>query len=222
MKKVSLLLFSLIFVAASCNAPKSAVNSSNDKKITPGLNVEQVVSEPQEYTASVIQVGGEGSDVITKSAYGEEAYLEANEYVETSFNSPKDIIWLSCKDGYFASKPKSITGNETFGLGLEPETTFGIVLSSNVKNQLSITCNKSVVKSEPIKTAPTVDNNGSSSLSNDNYYTNSQGNSVHSPAYSENGGVPAGASAKCADGTYSFSQSRQGTCSHHGGVVQYY
>ena len=30
---------------------------------------------------------------------------------------------------------------------------------------------------------------------------------------------PAGASAQCRDGTYSFSQSRRGTCSHHGGVA---
>lgn len=29
---------------------------------------------------------------------------------------------------------------------------------------------------------------------------------------------PAGASAKCRDGTYSFSTHRRGTCSHHGGV----
>jgi len=55
-----------------------------------------------------------------------------------------------------------------------------------------------------------------SGLSNDNSYINSQGNEVHSPAYSNS--VPAGASAICGDGTYSFSQSRRGTCSHHGGV----
>lgn len=59
----------------------------------------------------------------------------------------------------------------------------------------------------------------SSGLSNDNYYTNSAGNDVHSPAYSNT--VPAGATAKCGDGTYSFSQSRSGTCSHHGGVAQW-
>lgn len=58
-------------------------------------------------------------------------------------------------------------------------------------------------------------------LSNDNYYTNSAGNTVHSPAHSTDGGVPAGASARCADGTYSFSQSRRGTCSHHGGVAEW-
>ena len=60
-----------------------------------------------------------------------------------------------------------------------------------------------------------------SQLSKNHYYTNSNGQHVHSPAYST-GGVPAGASALCADGTYSFSQHRSGTCSHHGGVAQWY
>ncbi|MBU6415112.1 DUF3761 domain-containing protein [Patescibacteria group bacterium] len=32
---------------------------------------------------------------------------------------------------------------------------------------------------------------------------------------------PAGATAQCKDGTFSFSQSRSGTCSHHGGVSQW-
>lgn len=59
----------------------------------------------------------------------------------------------------------------------------------------------------------------SEGLSNDNYYTNVDGNQVHSPAYSDS--VPAGASAICGDGTYSFSQNRRGTCSHHGGVAQW-
>lgn len=30
--------------------------------------------------------------------------------------------------------------------------------------------------------------------------------------------APAGATAECRDGTFSFSQNRRGTCSHHGGV----
>jgi hypothetical protein len=56
-------------------------------------------------------------------------------------------------------------------------------------------------------------------LSNDNYYTNSSGNLVHAPAYAPS--VPAGATAQCVDGTYSFSQHRSGTCSHHGGVARW-
>lgn len=58
-------------------------------------------------------------------------------------------------------------------------------------------------------------------LSNNNSYTNIVGNQVHSPAYSSNGQVPAGATAQCNDGTYSFSQHHSGTCSGHGGVAQW-
>ncbi len=58
-------------------------------------------------------------------------------------------------------------------------------------------------------------------LSNNNSYTNSSGNEVHSPAYSNNGSVPSGATARCGDGTYSFSQHHRGTCSYHGGVAQW-
>ncbi len=48
-------------------------------------------------------------------------------------------------------------------------------------------------------------------------YVNSVGNTVCSPYSSPS--APAGATARCGDGTYSFSQSRSGTCSHHGGVA---
>jgi hypothetical protein len=34
-------------------------------------------------------------------------------------------------------------------------------------------------------------------------------------------GPPPGASAKCRDGTYSFSHHRRGTCSHHHGVAKW-
>jgi uncharacterized protein YraI len=51
------------------------------------------------------------------------------------------------------------------------------------------------------------------------YYTNSKGERVQSPTYYES--PPAGATAECWDGTYSFSQNRRGTCSHHGGVKRW-
>jgi hypothetical protein len=50
-------------------------------------------------------------------------------------------------------------------------------------------------------------------------YVNSQGHCVHRPMKADR--APAGATAKCRDGTYSFSQSRRGTCSWHGGVAQW-
>ena len=49
------------------------------------------------------------------------------------------------------------------------------------------------------------------------FYVNVDGKCVHRPEQADR--PPAGATAKCNDGTYSFSQHRQGTCSHHGGVA---
>src|ERR1700758_1423754 len=50
-------------------------------------------------------------------------------------------------------------------------------------------------------------------------YVNSKGQTVKRP---ENcSAAPQGATAQCRDGTYSFSRSRRGTCSHHGGVTKW-
>jgi len=50
-------------------------------------------------------------------------------------------------------------------------------------------------------------------------YVNSKGGTVKRP---ENcSAVPQGATAQCRDGSYSFSHSRSGTCSHHGGVAKW-
>lgn len=51
------------------------------------------------------------------------------------------------------------------------------------------------------------------------YYTNSNGSCVHDPTAAPE--APSGATALCGDGTYSFSQHRSGTCSHHGGVQRW-
>lgn len=53
-------------------------------------------------------------------------------------------------------------------------------------------------------------------LNKKHYYTNHYGERIQSPTYYSS--APSGATALCNDGTYSFSTSRRGTCSHHGGV----
>jgi hypothetical protein len=58
-----------------------------------------------------------------------------------------------------------------------------------------------------------------SSSCDGDYYRNSDGNCVHRP---QQAAAPLpGATARCNDGTYSFSQHRQGTCSGHRGVAQW-
>ncbi len=55
----------------------------------------------------------------------------------------------------------------------------------------------------------------------DGHYRNVDGKIIHSPSHTAGNRVPAGASAKCGDGSYSFSQHHRGTCSHHGGVEEW-
>lgn len=50
-------------------------------------------------------------------------------------------------------------------------------------------------------------------------YRNSDGNCIPRPQQAA--AAPAGATAQCSDGDYSFSQHRRGTCSGHGGVAQW-
>ena len=57
---------------------------------------------------------------------------------------------------------------------------------------------------------------GHSSFRPDAYYTNARGHSVHRPMLAS--ARASGATARCFDGSWSFSESHRGTCSHHGGV----
>jgi hypothetical protein len=58
-----------------------------------------------------------------------------------------------------------------------------------------------------------------SALDTHNTYLNHDGESVHSPARSRSGEIPDGATARCRDGTWSFSRHHSGTCSRHGSVA---
>lgn len=51
------------------------------------------------------------------------------------------------------------------------------------------------------------------------YYTNVSGHRIHRPVRTSS--KPIGATARCGDGSWSFSEHHQGTCSHHGGVTSW-
>ncbi|MGD1025863.1 MAG: DUF3761 domain-containing protein [Candidatus Sulfotelmatobacter sp.] len=78
-------------------------------------------------------------------------------------------------------------------------------------------------QSQPGTTPPAASNaksnTGKVDCTSNGTYVNSKGQTVQRP---ENcSGPPQGATAQCRDGSYSFSQSRRGTCSHHGGVAKW-
>lgn len=98
---------------------------------------------------------------------------------------------------------------------VQPSTQVAAPVVSQYVSKQTVPPQTSTVNKVPNAGSPA----DSSNLSNNNYYTNTYGNKVHSPAYSNS--IPSGASAQCRDGTYSFSQSRRGTCSGHGGVANW-
>jgi hypothetical protein len=71
----------------------------------------------------------------------------------------------------------------------------------------------------PAQRAPQQQQNRKPKCADNGSYVNSKGETVKRP---ENcSAAPQGATAQCRDGSYSFSQSRRGTCSHHGGVAKW-
>lgn len=58
--------------------------------------------------------------------------------------------------------------------------------------------------------------NGNVAVCRVGYYENVNGHCVHRPSSD-----PVGATARCADGSYSYSEHASGTCSRHGGVARW-
>ncbi|MEK7453144.1 MAG: hypothetical protein AAB614_02820 [Patescibacteria group bacterium] len=109
--------------------------------------------EPDVYDATVIHVGGIGSDIYTNRAYyigdgsgiGQEGwpvYLNKDVYAGVSFNTPFFLMTLSCKDGYYATlMPNQTSDIKTYK---DTEDTFTAVIEEKVKNQISIQCEKPI------------------------------------------------------------------------------
>lgn len=57
-------------------------------------------------------------------------------------------------------------------------------------------------------------------VSSNSDYTNVDGHTLSGPVCPTDGQVPAGATARCGDSSYSFSETARGTCSGHGGVSE--
>lgn len=111
-------------------------------------------------------------------------------------------------------------------IGLIPKGTAVTVIQDTIEyenwTRVSYNGTTGYVSSTFLIDISTTDSKQYNSSSSDNgvkYYKNSNGEKVQSPTRYDS--APAGATAECNDGTYSFSKSRRGTCSHHGGVKRW-
>lgn len=90
-----------------------------------------------------------------------------------------------------------------------------------VQNQNSINSNKDVT-SKPTN-AVTSEKQNSNVTSSTATVPEPKSDTSETRKPTEKGKInPNGATARCRDGSLSYSQSRRGTCSHHGGVADWY
>lgn len=96
-----------------------------------------VASDRDSFTTYTVFLTGSGSaKSITNSV--------ANRYSLISFNTPKDVLWASCANGYRITRATSATGTRVIRMDAsDPEATAGIEFSERRPNRtynLSIVC----------------------------------------------------------------------------------
>lgn len=136
--------------------------------------------------------------------------------------TPKTPVWLyDCNgsaaqqwkvngDGSLVSLRSNLCLDDQYG-GTHDENpiwTYGCNTTVSQKWTLVVPMTVATPTPAPVVTTP------APQTSTGDGYTNVDGNHVASPSSN-----PAGATAQCGDGTYSYSQHHSGTCSHHGGVA---
>ena len=96
--------------------------------------------DPLRYGIDVVQVGGVGSRTVTKTAFylEEHGYLNPPEnYISILFNSPSDLMWVSCKSGYSVESANSSTNNH---ITIDSVSGAGISIEDKIKNVATIIC----------------------------------------------------------------------------------
>lgn len=123
--------------------------------------------------------------------------------------------WLSIALAGFLLLPSTILGQSAQA---EPHSQGSSPKSSTTRSSNKATP-KAVTRYKPNNSQAAANPSPAATGSGAHHYVNNDGKNVQSPTKPMT--APTGATAQCRDGSYSFSQHRQGTCSHHGGVARW-
>ena len=121
----------------------------------------------------------------------------------------------------------TISGNVSTITTIPTDTT--TTIATTTTTPVTSTVDVPIVTTVPLPAPTTVEaavpqqgsggSGGSETSCGSDSYVNSDGQCVHDPVQAPS--APTGATAKCQDGSYSFSKHHSGTCSGHGGVAEW-
>ena len=212
-----LLAYAIYFVVKAARAPKTHRRNSVIAAIVLFVAVGIVAPQSPQVTtqsSSTTKTQQVTSEAAKKVELERIRHIEAAKPQVRSETKTEPIIFTSTEqsDGTLPLGERKVS---VTGVNGERTITYDVTYVSGVESERKEV--KTETTKQPVsqvtlvgtyvKPAP------ATSSSSGSGYTNSQGNHVASPSSN-----PSGATAQCGDGTYSYSQSRRGTCSHHGGV----
>lgn len=127
------------------------------------------------------------------------------------------ILWLALVLGCASSNTQ--LENSRTSATPSPSATANSATGKNLNGQTSRKGNATRLQNGNTATNSTKGADSSTSSVTSNRTSRGSSSRYQGPIRSST--VPAGATARCRDGTYSFSRNRRGTCSHHGGVAEW-
>lgn len=169
-------------------------------------------------SALSLTLGCSNSSSSVTQGMGQQISTATLPKIEVKTESITQSVPFTCSNENDASLPQGQTKVKQAGVNGTKQITYQVTYTNGVetsrqKTSETVTVNpvNQIVSVGTYVAPPPASSSGGGSGGG---YQNSDGNYVPSP-----GSNPAGATARCNDGTYSYSQHRQGTCSHHGGVA---
>lgn len=119
---VALFLFGLMIYLTKFRSPGNIPLSNN----------------PDAYQVSITENNKAISGEVTKNKKTQSySSLQIKQFVEMSFNTPQDILWVSCLPNYYIGDYKSFTGNL---VNYNEEAGANIELKSGQANNITIIC----------------------------------------------------------------------------------
>lgn len=179
-------------------------------------------SIPADYSSTTLALEASAKGTTAHAAIVKN--VEANLREDPNISSPIVLVLkegdsLTLSDRAPVGQWYAVTDTTSGKNGWINGTVINLLSAQNEENTLGGISKKNatITRSQSVPSAR--QSSASSGVTTGRSYINVDGVRVQSPIRSNT--APSGASARCGDGTYSFSQNRRGTCSHHGGVAQW-